>query len=60
MLDYCIHYGHYFGTTYIIKYSTYTGVGETDGYRYDIIFILVDISEVSRRARNDKFPEAVA
>ena len=26
---------------YKIKYSTYTGVGETDGYRYDVIFIMV-------------------
>ena len=44
----------------IIKYSTYTGVGETDGYWYDIIFIMVEISEVSCGARNDKSPEAVA
>jgi len=44
----------------IIKYSTYTGAGETDGHRYDIIFIMVDISEVLCGARNDKFPEAVA
>ena len=26
---------------YIIKYSTYTGVGETDGNCYDVIFIMV-------------------
>ena len=26
---------------YKIKYSTYTGVGETDGNRYDVIFIMV-------------------
>ena len=39
---------------YIIKYSTYTGVGETDGYRYDVIFIMVVISEVSCGVRNDK------
>jgi len=26
---------------YIIKYSTYTRVGETDGYQYDVIFIIV-------------------
>ena len=45
---------------YIIKYSTYTGVGETDRYRYDVIFIMVDISEVSCRTRNDKSPEAGA
>jgi len=45
---------------YIIKYSTYTGVGKTDGYRYDVIFIMVDISEVSCGARNDKSPKVVA
>ena len=44
---------------YIIKYSTYTGVEGTDGYRYDVIFIMMDISEVSCGARNDKSPEAV-
>ena len=60
MLDYCIHCGHYLWTIYIIKYSTYTGVGETDEYRYDVIFIMVDISEVSCGSRNDKSPEAVA
>ena len=53
------HCGHY-TIQYIIKYSTYPGVGETDGYRYDVIFILVDISEVSCGARNDKSPEVVA
>jgi len=36
-----------------------TGVGRTDGYLYDIIFIMVDISEVLCGARNDKSPEAV-
>ena len=41
---------------YTIKYSTYTGVGETDRYRYDKIFIMVDISEVSCGAHNDKSP----
>jgi len=45
---------------YIIKYSTYTGVGKIDGYRYDVKFIMVDISEVSCGARNDKSPEVVA
>jgi len=45
---------------YIIKYSTYTRVGKTDGYQYDIIFIMVVISEMSCGARNDKSPEAVA
>ena len=44
--------------THIINYSTYTGVGETDGYRCDVIFIIVDIFEVSCGARNDKSPEA--
>jgi len=44
---------------YIIKYLTYTGVGETDGYRYDVIFIMMDISEVLCGTRNDKSPEAV-
>ena len=44
---------------YIIKYSTYLGVGKTDGYRYDVIFIMVDISEVSCGTHNDKSPEAV-
>ena len=34
-------YGHYLWATYIIKYSIYTGVGETDGNRYDVIFIIV-------------------
>ena len=33
---------------------------ETDGYQYDVIFIMVDVSEVSCGARNDKSPEAVA
>ena len=41
---------------YIINHSTYTGVGETDGYRYDVIFIMVDISEVFYGAHDDKFP----
>jgi len=45
---------------YIIKYSTYTGIGKTDGYRYDVIFIMVDIPEVSCGARNDKSPKVVA
>ena len=45
---------------YIIKYSTYTGMGKIDGYRYDIILIMVDIFEVSCEARNDKSLEAVA
>jgi len=45
---------------YIIKYSTYTRVGETNGYWYDVIFILVDISEVLYGARNGKSPKAVA
>ena len=53
-------YGHYHWAIYIIKYSTYIGVGETDGYQYDVIFIMVVISEVSCGARNDKSPEAVA
>jgi len=56
----CIHCGHYHWITYIIKYSTYTGVGKTDGYRYDVIFIMVDISEVSCGVRNDNSSEAVA
>ena len=56
----CIHCGHFLWTIYIIKYSTYTGVGETDRYRYDVIFIMVDISEVSCGTRNDNSPEAVA
>ena len=60
MLDYFIHCGHYLWIIYIIKYSTYTRVGETDGYRFNVIFILVGISEVSCEARNDKSPEAVA
>ena len=34
-------YGHYLWAIYIIKYSTYTGVGETDINRYDVIFIMV-------------------
>jgi len=38
----------------IINYSTYTGAGETDGYRYDVIFIMVDVSEVLCGERNDK------
>jgi len=38
----------------IIKYSTYTGVGKTDGYQYGIIFIIVDISEVLCGARNEQ------
>ena len=45
---------------YIIKYSTYTRMGRTNGYRYDVMFIMVDISEVSCRACNDKSPEAEA
>ena len=45
---------------YIIKHSTYTVVGEIDGYRYDVIFIMVDISEVLCGERNDKSPKAVA
>ena len=49
-----------FGQIYIIKYSTYIGVGETDENRYDVIFIMVDISKVSCGARNDKSPEVVA
>ena len=53
------HCGHYHRTIYIIKYSTYTGVGGTDGYRYDVIFIMVDIFEVAYGAHNDKSPEAV-
>ena len=53
-------YGHYLWAIYIIKYSTYTGVGETDGYWHDIIFIMVDVSELSCGACNDKSPEAVA
>jgi len=44
---------------FIIKYSSYTGVGKTDEYWYDVIFIMVDILEVSCRARNDNSPEAV-
>ena len=44
-------------TIYIINYSTYIGVGKTDEYRYDVIFIMVDISEVSCGARNDKSSE---
>jgi len=56
----CIHCGPYYWTTYIIKYSTYTGVGESGGYQYDVIFIMVDISKVSCGARNDKSLEAVA
>ena len=56
----CIHCGHYHWTIYIIKYSTYTGMGETDEYWYDVIIIMVDISEVSCGARNDKCPKAVA
>ena len=35
-----------------------TGMGETDGYRYDVIFIMVDISEVLCGARDEKSPEA--
>ena len=34
--------------------------GETDGIWYDVIFIMVVISEVSCEARNDKSLEAVA
>ena len=34
-------------------------VGKTNGYRYDVIFIMVDISEVSCAARNDKSPKVV-
>jgi len=41
-------------------YLTYTEVGETVGYQYDVIFIMMDISEVLCGARNDKSPEAVA
>jgi len=33
--------GHYLWTIYIMKYSTYPRAGETDGYRYDVIFIMV-------------------
>ena len=44
----------------IIKYPTYTIAGETDGYRYYVIFIMMNISEVSCGARNDKSPEAGA
>ena len=47
-------------TGYIIKYSTYTRIEETNGYRYDVIFIMVDISEVSCGAHNDKSPKAEA
>ena len=53
-------YEHYLSAICIIKYSTYTRVGETDGYRYDGIFIMVDISEVSCGAHNDKSSEAVS
>jgi len=61
MLDYCVFtvdiiFGQY---KYIIKYSTYTGVGKTDGYRYNVIFIMVDIFEVLCGVHNDKSPEAV-
>ena len=56
----CIHYGHYHWTIYIIKYLAYSGVGKTDEYRYDVIFIMVDISEVSCGTHNDKSPEAIA
>ena len=45
---------------YIINHSTYTRVRETDGYRYVIIFKMVDISGVMCEARNDKSLEAVA
>ena len=45
--------------TYIIKVLNLHWVGETDGYRYDVIFIMV-ISEVSCGAHKDKSPEAVA
>ena len=45
---------------FIMNCSTYTGVGKTDGCRYYVIFIMVDISEVLCGARNDKSPEAVA
>ena len=42
-----IHYGHYTGQ-YKIKYSTYARDGETDGRRYDDVFIVVDYcSDVS-------------
>ena len=40
--------------------KVYTGGGETDGYWYDVIFIMVDISEVSCGVRNDKSLESVA
>ena len=45
---------------YIIKYSTYTGVGETDENRYDAIFIMVIFLKCHVEAHNDKSPEAVA
>ena len=45
---------------YIIKYSTYTGVGETDGNRYDVIFIMVIFLKCRVGVRNDKSPEVVA
>ena len=60
MLDYCVFTVDIITGQYIIKYSTCTGVGETDGYRFDVIFIMVDISEVSCGVRNNKSPEAIA
>jgi len=60
MLDYCEFFVDIIFGQYIINHSTYTGVGKTDGYWYDVIFIMVDISEMSCRARNHKSPEIVA
>jgi len=59
-LDYYVHIVDIIIAQYIIKCSTYIGVGETNGYRYEVIFIMVNISEVLCGLRNDKFPEAVA
>jgi len=44
----------------IIKILNLHWVGETDGNRYDVIFIMVIFLKCRVGARNDKSPEAVA
>jgi len=45
-MDYCVHIVDIITRQYIIKYSSYTGMGETGGYQFDFIFIMLGISEV--------------
>jgi len=55
----CTHCGHYHWMIFNKSLNLHWG-GETDGYRYDVIFIMVDISEVLCGACNDKSLKEVA